>query len=462
MLNASVSLQRVLGHLRPDQGTRSPLATRLHRRAVDAVRAAREIVVRRSRPAAEPTNEAHAAGARPVRNSTAVRLRIAARVRIAARRRRDTALPVSVATIVLVGSVLSVLPDAVPDSGAIGGPIGEGTAPRIAVGGQGTVLGAYDAAGEPMSGVGMRPRFRVVDREALAFGEPPMATQPTVDSGFLEDGTLVKPVAVDTTVADGRGLLRSYTVQKGDTLISIAEAHNVSMMTVWWANSAKIGTKESLPAGTVLSIPPVTGLVVTVEEGDTLESLATKYKIDAGAIYQTNGLEDRALVIGQTLILPGAAGDPIPTPKPTVRPRSGGTTRPVAGPSTYAGGAFGWPVAGGGNYISQYFRSGHYGLDIAADYGSSVMSAAPGTVIFAGWKDNCGGYQVWISHGSGLYTTYNHMSAVTVGAGQSVGRGQQIGRIGSSGCVTGPHVHFETWNGSVWNGGRRVNPLSYY
>ncbi len=82
-----------------------------------------------------------------------------------------------------------------------------------------------------------------------------------------------------------------------------------------------------------------------------------------------------------------------------------------------------WPVVGGGNYISQSFHYGHYGLDIAADPGSRVRAAAAGTVTFAGWKSNGGGYQVWIAHGSGLYTTYNHMSGVSVGAGQHVGRG---------------------------------------
>jgi len=120
-----------------------------------------------------------------------------------------------------------------------------------------------------------------------------------------------------------------------------------------------------------------------------------------------------------------------------------------------------WPVVGGGNYISQYFHYGHWAIDIAADYGSEVRAAAGGTVIFAGWKDNGGGYQVWIAHGSDLYTTYNHMSAITVGRGESVGRGVQVGRIGQSGNASGPHLHFEVWQGAVWNGGTRVNPLGY-
>ena len=117
----------------------------------------------------------------------------------------------------------------------------------------------------------------------------------------------------------------------------------------------------------------------------------------------------------------------------------------ASGPSTYTGGKFIWPVVGGDNYISQYFHYGHYAIDIAADYGSTVRAAGGGTVIFAGWKSNGGGYQVWIAHGSGLYTTYNHMSAISVGRGQHVGRGQTVGRVGQSGNATGPHLHFEVW-----------------
>jgi murein DD-endopeptidase MepM/ murein hydrolase activator NlpD len=120
-----------------------------------------------------------------------------------------------------------------------------------------------------------------------------------------------------------------------------------------------------------------------------------------------------------------------------------------------------WPVVGGGNYISQYFHYGHYGLDIAADAGSRVRAAASGTVVFAGWKSNGGGYQVWIAHGSGLFTTYNHMSGTSVYRGQHVGRGQQVGRVGCTGMCTGPHLHFEVWKGPIWSGGYRVNPLRY-
>jgi murein DD-endopeptidase MepM/ murein hydrolase activator NlpD len=235
-------------------------------------------------------------------------------------------------------------------------------------------------------------------------------------------------------------------------------------MTLWWANNLK--SKDDLHLGQTLTIPPVTGLVLTVTASDTLTSLAAKYDVKEQEILKANKLEDPNLVVGQDLAIPGAIGKAIPTPKPEPRSGSGGggggsSSGSSRAPVTYNGGAFRWPVSGGGNYISQFYHYGHYGLDIAADYGSSVRAAAGGTVIFAGWKSNGGGYQVWVAHGSGLYSTYNHMSAISVGSGQHVSEGQQVGRVGQSGRATGPHLHFEVWRGGIWSGGSRVNPLAY-
>jgi murein DD-endopeptidase MepM/ murein hydrolase activator NlpD len=198
-----------------------------------------------------------------------------------------------------------------------------------------------------------------------------------------------------------------------------------------------------------------------VAAGDTLDSIAQSTGVSADQIVSYNGLTDTNLVIGQRLIIPGARGTAIATPKPaprTSKPSRGTTYRPP--PATYSGGAFAWPVPGG--TISQYFHYGHPAIDIAAPYGSRVVAAAGGSVTFAGWNDNGGGYQIWISHGSGLYTTYNHLSAINVGVGERVGRAQQVGRVGQSGWATGPHLHFEVWRGYPWAGSSyRVNPLIY-
>jgi len=348
-------------------------------------------------------------------------------------------------------------------SGATGNTSGAGSEPRIALGG--AVSGLDDA---PQGGIDDRAVVDAfgysVDGADLTAGASSVAPDDrvTIDGPFNSDGTLLKPVSVDTTVADGSELLRTYRVRSGDTLTGIASKFHVSMMTVWWANNLK--SKDDLKIGQTLTIPPVNGLVITVRTSDTLETIAATYRADPTEIMEVNQLTDPILVVGQTLTIPGARSARIATPKPTKAPttkpvaRSGGgtTTRP---PSQYSGGKLSWPVAGG--YISQYYHYGHYGLDIAADQGTRVKAAAGGTVIFAGWKNNGGGYQVWIAHGSGLYTTYNHMMSVSVGRGQHVARGQQVGRVGMTGNATGPHLHFEVWRGMIWDGGVRVNPLSY-
>ena len=100
-------------------------------------------------------------------------------------------------------------------------------------------------------------------------------------------------------------------------------------------------------------------------------------------------------------------------------------------------------------------------MRIAASQARSLSSRRIAIVTFAGWKNNGGGYQVWIAHGDNLFTTYNHMSAITVGTGETVTRAEQVGRVGQSGNATGPHCHFEVWRGPIWNGGTRVNPLLY-
>jgi murein DD-endopeptidase MepM/ murein hydrolase activator NlpD len=390
----------------------------------------------------------------------------------------EGALPVAVAGIVLFASIVSSgNPSGIP-GGPVGGPSGSGTEPRVAVGGfsgirddAGTTASA-DGVGGPQADGDLSDeevaRFlQELGPEARALTEEPVSgsanAAPIIDGPFLDDGTLVKPIAVDTSVADGSGLLRRYRVRSGDTLSGIASRFDVGMMTIWWAN--RLHSKDDLRVGQVLRVPTVDGLVVTVREGQTLTSLAKANHVKASAIFELNGLTDETLVMGQTLVIPGARGAAIKTPRPTpratpTRPRSSGSVRP---PSHYGGGAFSWPVSGGNNYISQYFHYGHYAIDIAADYGSRVRSAASGTVVFAGYRSNGGGYQVWIAHGSGLYTTYNHMSAISVGRGQDVGRGDSVGRVGCSGNCSGPHLHFEVWRGYPWDGGSyRVNPLIYY
>jgi|YelNatPaOPRAMG01_1025707.scaffolds.fasta_scaffold13538_1 murein DD-endopeptidase MepM/ murein hydrolase activator NlpD len=84
----------------------------------------------------------------------------------------------------------------------------------------------------------------------------------------------------------------------------------------------------------------------------------------------------------------------------------------------------------------------HTGVDIGARYGSPIIAAAAGVVIYASYMRGYGN-TVILDHGGGLSTLYAHCSALLVRVGEHVLQGQEIARVGATGLATGPHLHFE-------------------
>jgi len=119
-------------------------------------------------------------------------------------------------------------------------------------------------------------------------------------------------------------------------------------------------------------------------------------------------------------------------------------------------GAFGLPAAApmnapygtrrsyNGGTVSRY----HNGADFAAPPGTPVLAVAPGRIVLADLL-NIRGNTVLIDHGWGVYSLYAHLTAINVGLGQTVTSGQVIGTSGSTGRVTGPHLHWELWVSGV-------------
>jgi murein DD-endopeptidase MepM/ murein hydrolase activator NlpD len=97
----------------------------------------------------------------------------------------------------------------------------------------------------------------------------------------------------------------------------------------------------------------------------------------------------------------------------------------------------------------------HSGLDFCGAVGDDIYAPAVGTVVFSGPLTVRGNTTI-IDHGWGVFTIYMHQSEILVNPGDVVQIGQLIGRVGATGRVTGPHLHWE-----VWAGGVQVDPINW-
>jgi murein DD-endopeptidase MepM/ murein hydrolase activator NlpD len=119
------------------------------------------------------------------------------------------------------------------------------------------------------------------------------------------------------------------------------------------------------------------------------------------------------------------------------------------------------PVPRGGE-ISRHFGKNidpftgqerpHFGIDLAAPPGASVIATASGTISRIE-NSSVWGKRITIDHGNGISTVYAHLGSITATSGRRVKRGDVIGAIGCSGLTTGPHVHYE-----IWKNGTAVDP----
>ena len=131
-------------------------------------------------------------------------------------------------------------------------------------------------------------------------------------------------------------------------------------------------------------------------------------------------------------------------------------------PEIYWEGPFDWPLSGATTSPFGFRRryngklaGFHAGIDVRGQEGVAVQVPAAGAVVLAEELQVRGG-MVIIDHGAGVLTGYCHLSSIEVEAGQTVKRGDPLGTVGSTGLVTGPHLHWE-----VRVGGVAVDPVEW-
>lgn len=301
------------------------------------------------------------------------------------------------------------------------------------------------------------PNFFSVSETALPYAEAMASSEEDyAQSIFLSiDGYLTKTYA-PTEESKGATGIFTVTVKPGDTLSGIGARFGVSVRDLMVNNS--LSPNPTLTIGQKITV--ANGIIHQIAKGDTLDSLANAYGVEKSRILATNEIVEKELKIGSKLIIAGAKNvlSPLMSGKGSVR--SSRVARSYADSIAYEvkGGKLLFPTIG---KYTQYFRPGHYAVDIANTQSPEILSAQGGTIEKAkcGWN---GGYgcHIVINHGDGMKTLYAHMRKIFVTVGEQVVRGQAIGQMGNTGKVhgvTGIHLHFEV----IVNGVKR-NPIAFF
>ena len=264
------------------------------------------------------------------------------------------------------------------------------------------------------------------------------------------------------TVAPGG----TYVVRRGDTVYSIARAHDVPLRAVIDTNGLR--PPYDIEVGQRLKIPA--GRFHVVQRGETAYSISRMYSVDVTSLTNLNRIPPPYTIkVGQKLQIPGreptrtaASETPVSRsggPTPLARPGAESPPRttsnamvskdPLPSPPA-ATGSFVWPVQG--KILSTYGPKANGlhndGINIAAEMGAPVKAAQSGVVAYSGNELKGYGNLLLVRHDNGWMTAYAHNSKLLVKRGDTVVRGQTISLAGNSGSVVTPQVHFEVRQGA--------------
>jgi murein DD-endopeptidase MepM/ murein hydrolase activator NlpD len=273
----------------------------------------------------------------------------------------------------------------------------------------------------------------------------------------------------------------AIVVQRGDTLNGLARRHNVAPRALIDANhlrapyALQVGQRLSLPRAqapatrivdaqpaAVEAVPP--GSVPPAVPAGRVESapLAPVSSAPAAAAPAIATSAVTAEPVRAAPALVEARAPEVPShaaPAASLSEHQIAAVEPasVAMPAR-AGRGFQWPVRG--RVVSDFGPKGgglhNDGINIAATRGTPIRAAESGVVVYAGNELRGFGNLVLLRHADGWMTAYGHADELAVQRGDQVRRGQVIGRVGATGNVASPQIHFE-----IRRGARPVNPREH-
>lgn len=266
-----------------------------------------------------------------------------------------------------------------------------------------------------------------------------------------------------------------YSVLDGDTLWKISRQYKISMRDLVEVNG--LSSPYRLKSGQRLRIPAPK--VYDIVKGDNLYRVSRMFSVDMYQLARANDLKKPyVLNRGDRLVIPRldtrrrkkaevqvASVDRHDASLPRARPaRKGGKKSKMARSSSgripsRSSSTFLWPIDGG-RVVSTYGpKSGglrNDGVNIGAARNAKVRAAENGVVAYVGDALEGFGQLILIKHSDRWVTAYAHLGGAEVRKGDVVKRGDLIGRVGSSGNVATPQLHFETRRGT-----RALNPQKY-
>ena len=271
-----------------------------------------------------------------------------------------------------------------------------------------------------------------------------------------------RPATLGPAASTMKSIL-TVIVGEGDTVYGISRRYRVSARAIINANDLK--APYMISRGQRLAIPRARNYVV--RQGDSLSSIASKYDDSFYAIARLNGIQPPyTIYVGQKLFLPnvnlsysGKTTTKVPLQKRALkklRAPSKKNVTSIARATTVKG--FSWPVKG--KVVSSYGSKSqglqNDGINISAPRGAPVRAAENGVVAYSGNELRGFGNLLLLKHKGGWITAYAHNESLLVKRGDKIKKGQIISKVGSSGSVNKPQLHFELRKGK-----RAIDPIKH-